>query len=91
MSKIHWFFLKIFITQWFFPYFKDYNWIPTSAYAGIPPNTVYAGNDADGAPIYVGRCFHEGEQLPAKVIPSKQVAYVSHNGMEIAKQHYEVT
>lgn len=91
MSKIFFIFLNFFLCNWFSSSHKDYQWIPTSAYAGIPPNTVYAGNDADGAPIYVGRCFHEGEQLPAKVIPSKQVAYVSHNGLEIAKQHYEVT
>lgn len=34
--------------------------------------------------------FHEGDQIPAKVIPSKQACYVSHNGMEIFKPNYEL-
>ncbi|XP_055606537.1 uncharacterized protein LOC129754466 [Uranotaenia lowii] len=67
-----------------------YNWMPWSSHQGIPPAAVYAGNDQDGSPIYIGRAFHDGDQLPAKVIPSKQAAYVSHNGMEIFKSHFEV-
>lgn len=65
--------------------------MPWSAHQGIPPAGVYAGNDQDGSPIYIGRAFHEGDQLPAKVIPSKQAAYVSHNGVEIYKSHFEVS
>lgn len=65
--------------------------MPWSAHQGIPPAGVYAGNDQDGSPIYIGRAFHEGDQLPAKVIPSKQAAYVSHNGLEIYKSHFEVS
>lgn len=49
----------------------------------------YAGNDADGSPIYVGRAFHEGDMLPAKIIPSKQACYVPYNGMEVFKHHFE--
>jgi Protein of unknown function (DUF3421) len=33
--------------------------------------------------------FHDGDQLPAKVIPSKQACYVSHNGLEVFKSHFE--
>lgn len=51
---------------------------------------IVAGNDTDGSPIYVGRAFHEGNQLVAKVIPSKQIAYVSYNGQEIPKYSFEV-
>lgn len=65
--------------------------MPWSAHQGIPPAGVYAGNDQDGSPIYIGRAFHEGDQLPAKVIPSKQAAYVSHNGVEIYKSNFEVS
>lgn len=72
------------------PSLQSFQWIPSSAYGGVPPNAVYAGNDADGSPIYVGRAFHDGDQLPAKVIPSKQVAYVSHAGQEIAKHQFDV-
>lgn len=50
-------------------------WIHTSAHAPLPPSAIFVGNDADGSPMYVGRCFHNGDQLPAKVIPSKNVAY----------------
>lgn len=50
-------------------------WVGSSAYGPPPPNAVVAGNDSDGSIVYVGRSFHDGDQLPAKVIPSKQVAY----------------
>lgn len=66
------------------------NWVQSSAYGGVPEGAILAGNDADGTPIYVGRAFHEGDQIPAKVLPSKQVAYIAYNGQEIAKQQYEV-
>ena len=34
----------------------DYHWIPSSVHQGLPSgNVVYAGNDSDGSPIYVGR------------------------------------
>lgn len=34
---------------------------------------------------------HEGDMLVAKFLPSKQVAYVSYNGMEIPKYQFEVS
>lgn len=68
-----------------------YAWVPSSADSGLPPNAVHAGHDTDGAPIFVGRAFHEGDQLPAKVIPSKQVAYVAYGGQEIVKHQFEVS
>lgn len=66
------------------------NWIPSNAHAGVPPNAVVAGNDIDGSTIYVGRAFHEGDMIPAKVIPSKQVAYVPFSGSEVTKYEYQV-
>lgn len=65
-------------------------WMQTSAHSPCPFGAHVAGNDSDGSPIYVGRAFHEGDQLVAKVIPSKQIAYVSYNGQEIPKHHYEI-
>lgn len=56
----------------------------------LPHDAVVAGHDVDGSQIYVGRAFHEGDQIPAKVIPSKQVAYICYNGQEIPKHQYEV-
>lgn len=48
-------------------------WLASNAYAGVPPNAVIAGHDIDGVAIYVGRAYHEGDLIPAKVIPSKHV------------------
>lgn len=38
----------------------------------------------------ISSAFHEGDQLPAKIIPSKQACYVSHNGLEIFKPNFEL-
>lgn len=63
----------------------------------ISPNVAFpydcairAGTDADGSPLYAGRAFHEGNLIPAKVLPHNNVAYVSHGGEEVAKDSYEV-
>lgn len=53
-------------------------------------SAIRAGTDADGSPIYAGRAYHEGDNVPAKVIPDKNVAYVCFGGEEIAKEVYEV-
>ena len=50
-------------------------WTHTSAHTPLPPGAIFVGNDSDGSAMYVGRCYHNGDQLPAKVIPSKNVAY----------------
>lgn len=66
------------------------SWEQCSAYDALPEGAIHAGHDADGAEIYVGRAFHEGDLLPAKVLPSKQVAYIAYGGQEIATHNYEV-
>lgn len=48
------------------------------------------GVDADGDAIYAGRSHHSGDLLPAKVIPSKNAAYVCYNGEEILVDQFEV-
>ncbi|KAH8353906.1 hypothetical protein KR067_001065, partial [Drosophila pandora] len=68
----------------------EHTWVHSSPHAPLPPYAVIGGHDADRTPIYVGRSFHEGENLPAKVIPSKGCAYVAYGGSEHAKHHYEV-
>ncbi|KAM8713885.1 hypothetical protein ACLKA7_014102 [Drosophila subpalustris] len=68
----------------------EHTWVHSTPYAALPPFAVVGGHDADGSPIYVGRSFHEGENLPAKVIPSKGCAYVCYGGTEHTKTHYEV-
>lgn len=57
----------------------------------LPENAVTGGRDSDGSQIYVGRAFHAGDMLPAKVIPDKGVAYVSHNGEEHPKDNFDVS
>lgn len=51
---------------------------------------IRSGRDANGDTIYVGRAFHNGDMLPAKVIPNAGVAYVSHGGEEITLTDYEI-
>uniref|UniRef100_A0A182M6C9 Uncharacterized protein n=1 Tax=Anopheles culicifacies TaxID=139723 RepID=A0A182M6C9_9DIPT len=51
---------------------------------------VRAGVDCKGEVIYVGRASHNGDLLPAKVIPDKRTAYVCYGGKEIRKQEIEV-
>ncbi|XP_044729705.1 uncharacterized protein LOC123293054 [Chrysoperla carnea] len=65
-------------------------WVPTSAHAPFPPYAVRGGVDRDGTDIFVGRAFHEGDLIPAKVIPAKQIAYVAYDGREIMKHSFEV-
>ncbi|XP_055859194.1 uncharacterized protein LOC129921410 [Episyrphus balteatus] len=68
----------------------DHKWVHLAAYSQVPPFAVVGGHDCDGTPIYVGRAYHEGDNLPAKVVPSKNNAYVCWGGREITKTHYEV-
>uniref|UniRef100_T1H389 DUF3421 domain-containing protein n=1 Tax=Megaselia scalaris TaxID=36166 RepID=T1H389_MEGSC len=56
----------------------------------MPPNAFLAGHDSDGTPIYVGRAYHSGDILPAKVVPSKNKAYVAFGGVEHEKYDIEV-
>ncbi|KAH8272559.1 hypothetical protein KR026_006266, partial [Drosophila bipectinata] len=68
----------------------DYVWISSNVYGGLPGGAVLGGHDSDQDPIFVGRAYHNGELLPAKVVPNKQQAYVAWGGQEISKHDYEV-
>ncbi|XP_023024558.2 uncharacterized protein [Leptinotarsa decemlineata] len=70
--------------------FTAYDWVDTSAYGGVPSTALRGGVDVDGHVIYVGRAFHEGDWIPAKVIPGKNVAYIAYNGLEHAKDRFQV-
>ncbi|CAH0559317.1 unnamed protein product [Brassicogethes aeneus] len=67
-----------------------YYWVDTSVYGGVPSTALKGGTDVDGDEIYVGRAFHEGDLIPAKVIPAKNVAYVAYGGQEVAKDCFQV-
>ncbi|XP_051861677.1 translation initiation factor IF-2 [Drosophila albomicans] len=67
-----------------------YKWVQSSAYASVPPNAVVGGNDEDGAMIYVGRAEHEGDMLVCKVVPSKQIGFISQRGEALPKDIFEM-
>lgn len=64
-------------------------WVVSSANY-TPQNAVYAGHDTDMSPIVVCRCFHNGDLLPGKAIPSRACSYVSYAGQEIQKDNFEI-
>lgn len=70
---------------------KGASWQYITADTPFPyDKAVRAGRDADGSTLYVGRAFHEGDMLPAKVSPSLNIAYVSYGGAEIELFEYEI-
>ncbi|CAH2040753.1 unnamed protein product, partial [Iphiclides podalirius] len=68
-----------------------YRWVPASlSQRSIPPGALRVGTDTDGDEIYAGRAHHEGDILPAKVIPTKNACYIAYGGEEILKDQFEV-
>ncbi|XP_017079320.1 uncharacterized protein LOC108113282 [Drosophila eugracilis] len=67
-----------------------YKWVQSSAYSSLPEEAVVGGNDEDGAMIYVGRAEHEGDMLVCKVVPSKQLGFISQRGEALPKDIFEV-
>ncbi|XP_055914857.1 uncharacterized protein LOC129948065 isoform X2 [Eupeodes corollae] len=67
----------------------DHKWISQSN-GSIPSEAVAAGVDSDGDAIYIGRASFNNDLLPAKVIPNKGKAYVSHGGQEHEVSKYDV-
>lgn len=65
-------------------------WIPWGTSASLPEGAIMAGIDIDGTGIYIGKAAHEGDLLPAKVIPEREVAYVSYGGEEVAVNEFDV-
>lgn len=51
-------------------------WERSNVRSGVNSRAIAGGRDSDGSIIYVGRAFHNGVFLPAKVIPSKNACYV---------------
>ncbi|PSN45252.1 hypothetical protein C0J52_06996 [Blattella germanica] len=61
-----------------------------SSDGNVPMGALRCGRDRDGGPIYMGRAFHAGDLLPAKVVPNKGCAYVCWDCSEHEKFQYEV-
>lgn len=56
---------------------KAFKWREGNVFDGLEKRPVLGGTDSDGSLIYVGRAFHNGQQMPAKIMPSKHECYVS--------------
>ncbi|XP_026841400.1 uncharacterized protein LOC6590718 isoform X1 [Drosophila persimilis] len=69
---------------------NHHTWISRNVFDQLPPCAIVAGHDSDNDPIYVGRAYHNGDMLPAKVIPNKNQAYVAWGGEEINKHDVEI-
>lgn len=68
-----------------------YRWVPACLMQqSIPPGAVRVGADPDGDEIFAARCHHEGEILPATVIPNKKVCYIAYGGEQVEKDQFEV-
>lgn len=39
--------------------------------SSVPSGAVVGGHDIDYSTIYVGRTYHESDELPCKVVPSR--------------------
>lgn len=68
----------------------EHTWVSTNVYEDLPQFAIHAGHDVDGDAIYLGRAHHNGENLPAKVIPNKRTAYVAWGGAEHVKHDVEI-
>lgn len=43
-------------------------WVPSGIYESLPEGAILAGHDQDQSPMYIGRAWHEGDQLPGESI-----------------------
>lgn len=64
--------------------------MPSSIHSPLPEGAILAGHDQDRSPIYIGRAWHGGDQIPAKVLPSKHACYIAYGGQEVLKDTFEV-
>ncbi|CAG9581149.1 unnamed protein product [Danaus chrysippus] len=65
------------------------SWVKASN-GHAPANSLVAGHDVTGEPIYVIRAEHEGDLIPGKLVSSNKAATISWGCKEILKTEYEV-
>ncbi|CAG9581150.1 unnamed protein product [Danaus chrysippus] len=65
------------------------SWVK-AANGHAPANSLVAGHDVTGEPIYVIRAEHEGDLIPGKLVSSHRGAFLPWGGKEITKTEYEV-
>lgn len=56
----------------------------------VPIGAVVGGSDAQGEPIFIIRCDHEGETIPGKFVSSLKKAYIPWGEEEYEYDMYEV-
>lgn len=66
------------------------HWISLVSHEPIPDDAIVAGYDIDETPLYVGRAYHQRDQIPGKYVPNHHVVYVPYDGEEHAKQQFEI-
>ncbi|XP_024939643.1 uncharacterized protein LOC107266961 isoform X2 [Cephus cinctus] len=69
---------------------SGYKWVRYTGGRYTTPGMISVGRDKDGSNLVVGRAYHQGDLLPAKVKPEHGVAYISHNMQEIIKHDFEI-
>lgn len=58
-------------------FFKGLKWESAQVARSLSDDDMLeGGRDSDGTVIYVGRAYHKGICMPAKVMPSKDACYV---------------
>jgi len=55
-----------------------------------PSNSIIGGYEADGRPLYVARCAHEGGFHPGKAGPHLSGANFSYGGKELSTHNFEI-
>lgn len=68
----------------------NHSWVPSGNGAPAPFNAVAAGNTQSGERLYVGRGWHQGNQMPGKVHCSHGCLYVPFGGEEHRLDTYEI-
>ncbi|KAF8566972.1 hypothetical protein P879_08521 [Paragonimus westermani] len=60
------------------------SWIPAKD-GYLPERAIDAGHG-----VYVCRAKHNDEMIPGRLLPQNGRAYISHGGLELPKEKYEV-
>jgi hypothetical protein len=76
---------------------QGYQWVSCNEQDLAPPNALLGGWDSDRRKLFVGRFWHEGNVLPAKIIGTldleSKLVFCSapHDGNEIPSHFFQVS
>jgi lysophospholipid acyltransferase (LPLAT)-like uncharacterized protein len=72
-----------------------YQWVTCKSRDPLPLNAVLAGWDYNEKELYIGRFWHDGDVLPAKVHANEQSMVVlvsaTHNEREVKAKYFQVS